>query len=263
MGDRRSRDGAQRLVSHSRGRLEVRGREGRLHVASAGAPQRWAVVRQAADGWTEAVHQTIGDGVFAGDVHRTSIVVGEGARLVVRGITAVPLRGPRPSGTATAIRARRGSTVCYLPGALIPQTVADHSAVLRIEADEDACVLAASIVVPGRSGMGERGAFQRLRLRTTVRVGDRLAFLEDATTEPSSGSIDGPASYHGFSASLTVIAVGAWEPATVAWWDAVAGERGVGGASPLRAGGVCYRALFPTLGDAVSSLAFVERRLRV
>ncbi|MFA7295590.1 MAG: urease accessory protein UreD [Dehalococcoidia bacterium] len=262
MGTRRGGGGARGAVSGSRARLEITGAEGRLRVASANAPQRWAAVRPAADGWIEAVHQTIGDGVFAGELHRTSIAATEGARVVVRGITAVPLRGPRPSGTATSVRVGRGASVCLLPGALIPQTAADHSAALRIDVDADATALAASIVVPGRSGMGERGAFRRLRLRTTARVAGRLAFLEDATIEPERAFLDGPAGYRGFDASLTVIALGAWAPASVEWWDGVAGERGVGGASLLREGGVCYRALFPTLGDALASVAFVERRVR-
>jgi urease accessory protein UreH len=110
--------------------------------------------------------------------------------------------------------------------------------------------------------MGERGAFTRLRLRTTARVGTRLAFLEDATIDPDLAPVDGPASYHGYDVSMTVIALGDWAPASTDWWEAVTGEHGVGGASALRSDGVCFRALFSTLGDALQAMTFVEQRVR-
>ncbi|MBM4414982.1 MAG: urease accessory protein UreD [Chloroflexi bacterium] len=252
-------------MTSSRARLVVDG-AGRGQVAWASAPQRWAQVHRAADGWTEAVHQTIGDGVFAGDLHRTAIVAEEGAALLVRGVAAVPVRGralEAACGTATTISVARDATACFFPGSVIPQVGSDHTAALRMDVNEEGRCLAASIIVPGRTGMGERGAFTRLRVRTTARVGGRLAFLEDAVMEPSAAPVDDPAGYYGFDASMTMIALGNWAPASIDWWDGVTGEHGIGGASALRSDGACFRALFPTLGDALQAMAFVEQRVRM
>lgn len=256
-------------MTNSRARLEVAGGDQgtRLVSAAASQPQRWGAVRQAGGGWVEAVHQLLGDGVFAGDVHRTSIIARHTAHLVVRGITATPARrgsdGTRAaSATVTHIRAEADSTVLHLPGALIPQGDADHTTALRIEVAPGARVLAASVVVPGRTGMHERGDFERLRLRTVAHVGGTLAFAEDAEFRPAAAGIDGPAVFNGFGAALSILALGAWDGATVMWWSDFAHDRLVGGATPLRRGGVCVRALGRTLGDVLEALAAIEARVR-
>ncbi len=256
-------------MTSSRARLEVAGGEhgARLVSAAASQPQRWGAVRQAGGGWVEAVHQLLGDGVFAGDLHRTSIIARRNAHLAVRGLTATPARrpsrgAPAASATVTHIRAEADSTVLYLPGALLPQAGADHTTALRIEVAPGARVLVASVVVPGRSGMRERGDFERLRLRTVAHVGGTLAFAEDAEFRPATAGIDGPAVFNGFGAALSILALGDWDAATVGWWSSFAHDRLVGGATPLRTGGICVRALGRTLGDVLEALAAIEARVR-
>lgn len=230
-------------------------------LASATVPQRWATTRIAHDGWVEAVHQAVGDGVFAGDEHRAHIEA-RGAALLVRGLTATPLRRGRAAAVAR-LCARDGATLVHLPGPLLPQVEADHVNALRIDTDATSRVLAASVVTPGRTGMGERGRFTRLRMRTVARVNGRLAFAEDATTGPAIASIDGPAIFDGMAASVSLLAIGDWPLAEAEWWSAILPAGGRGGASRLRMGGVCVRLLTPSLGTAIDLLARLEHAVRV
>ena len=247
----------------SRARLVVDAPGGRPRVLACAAvtPQRWATTRVARDGWAEAVHQAVGDGVFADDQHRTHIEA-RGARLLVRGLTATPLR--RGEGaTVTRLVAREGATLVHLPGTLIPQAGASHLNALRIEADGTSRVLAASIVVPGRSGMGERGAFTQLRMRTVARIGGRVAFAEDATFAPAAASIDSPAVFDGGAASVSIVALGDWALADPEWWRGFLSSEVLGSASRLRLGGVCVRLLTPTLGAALDVIDALEIAVRV
>jgi len=247
----------------SRARLVVDGADGvpRVRGSSAAVPQRWATTRVARDGWVEAVHQALGDGVFAEDEHRTSIEA-RGASLLVRGLTATPLRRGR-GATVTRLRARDGATLVHLPGTLIPQDGASHLNAVRIDLDATSRVLAASIVVPGRTGMGERGRFERLRMRTVARFDGALAFAEDATFEPGHVAIDGPAVFDGAAACISLLALGAWPLAEPEWWRAFLPPETRGGASLLRMGGVCVRLLTPTLGAALDLLDALEVAVRV
>ena len=227
------------------------------------APQRWTLQRRASDGWHDLVHEVVGGGVFGGDVNRTTIRAGGGTRLAVRGISATPARGAGPAITATRLVAEAGSTILYLPGALIPQAGADHTSSLRVEAAPGSRVLAASIVVPGRSAMGERGCFARLRLRTLAHLDDRVVFAEDATLSPDIAPIDAPAAFAHDDAALSVVAIGEWAPATLEWWTQIEVPQHVRcGASRLRESGVGYRALCATLGDAIAMLEVIERAVR-
>lgn len=234
----------------------------RVREARALAPQRWGAVRRTADGWFDATQQSIGDGIFAGDWHATRVVAHEGARVIVRGLTATPLRRGA-SGTATLIRAEAGATVLHFPGLVIPQAGSDHTASLRLEAAEGARILAAAVIAPGRSGMGERGAFERLRLRTTAWVAGRLALAEDGELRPETIAADGVAIFDGRGASVSVIALGDWEPAQVEWWDGFRDFASIFcGAGVLRCGGVSFRALCETAGDALELIDVIERRVR-
>ncbi|MGE3857817.1 MAG: urease accessory protein UreD [Dehalococcoidia bacterium] len=245
----------------SRARLLVDAPRGRARMlASAAVPQRWASTRIAHDGWVEAVHQAVGDGVFAGDEHRTHIEA-RGAALLVRGLTATPLRRGR-AATVTRLVARQGGTLVHLPGPLLPQVDADHVNALRVDVDATSRMLAASIVTPGRTGMGERGRFARLRVRTVARVAGALAFAEDASIEPATVPLDGPAVFDGAGAALSLLALGDWPLADPAWWRDVLPAEARGGASRLRTGGVCVRLLLPTLGGALAFIDVVEAAVR-
>ncbi len=250
-------------VSRARLRVEAAGGRSRVFHASATAPQRWAFGEPSCDGWADVCHQLIGDGVFAGDRCVTTINVERGAHTVVRSVAATPVRGPGRGVTITRIRVAPGAAAVHLPGALIPQRSADHTTALRIDADDGARVLAASTIVLGRSGMGERGAFSHLRFRTTARYGDATAYAEEATIRPAAWLCDGPAGFAGAEAALSILVLGDWPPAAPVWWGALATTPGIrGGVARLRVGGIAFRALCRTLGDANELLVAVERTLR-
>lgn len=235
----------------------------RVARAAATAPQRWAIARRAADGWLEATHQLLGDGVFGGETHRARIEARAGSRVAIRAVAATPLRGANPSATVTHLRAESGARLLHLPGALIPHRGADHRNVLRIDSAADACLLAVSLVVPGRVGMAERNAFCRLQLRTVVRVGGVLALAEDVVVEPWRFAIDGPAGFAGDGVSISVVALGPWAVAEPAWWDVWRDMPGVaGGAGRLRAGGVVFRGLCSNLGVATALVGEMAQRAR-
>ncbi len=247
-----------RLVASANSRGETRA------LTAAAAPQRWTLARAARDGWLEVTHQLLGDGVFGGDCHRTSIVANPGSRLLVRAVAATPLRGEPPGATVTHLRVEPGASLVHLPGALIPHLGSNHSNVLRIDAAAGARVIAASVVVPGRTGMGERNAFCRLRMRTIVTTGGNLALAEESVIVPRTFAIDGPAGFAGDGASITVVALGDWPGLDAGWWQEVASLPGVAGAAaPLRTGGVVLRALAVHLGAAQRLLDAIAAAARL
>lgn len=245
----------------SRARLVVRGAGGRTLVATARAqsPQRWAVRRVAGGRIIDATHQVIGDGYFGGERYETSIHAEGGSTLVVRGLAATPLRMEAPSVSLVRIRARDEATMLYLPGAIIPQSGSDHTAALHVSAAEGTRVLVASVITPGRTGMGEYGLFRRLRMRTIIDAGGIPALAEDSTISPHTLDLQGRAMLGTAEAALTIVAVGAWPAAHPEWWAPLEFEGIVGGAQPLARAGIAYRGLCETLGDAQRALAAIER----
>ena len=249
-------------MNRSRARLLIDG--GRPLRVSASSPQRWNRTQRAADGWTEAIHQLVGDGLFGGDFLTTSVAARGPSRLVVRSVAATPLRGSEPSAACVHLSATGGSQIVYLPGPLLPQRGSESTQSLRIDVDADSAVFAASIVLPGRLAMGERAAFHRLRFRTTARVVGELGLAEDSEVLPSQVDLDGPAMLAGAAAVVSFIALGHWPPASPVWWDLpIAHVTGVvAGASSLRTGGVIVRALCADLGAALQLTTSIEPAVR-
>lgn len=253
-------------MTSSRARLAVR-REGhatRISRAAAVAPQRWTLATGPGDGWAEATHQLLGDGVFGGDAHRLSLRAGPGSRLVVRSIAATPLRAGDPSTMAVRLRAAERALVVYLPGALIPHAGADHTTALQLDVATGGAVIAAAILTPGRTGAGERAAFRRLRQRLTITVGGTLVFADESTISGDGrDTFDSVAVFGGSGALVTVVACGDHPASAPGWWSPVAALPAlVGGATPLPAVGALFRALTPTLGDAQHLLTRLEDRIR-
>lgn len=233
----------------------------RISRAFAQAPQRWTYGQPAADGWSEVSHQVLGDGAFGGDRSRAAIRVHPGASLVVRGVAATPLRGDGESAAVVRIRAEAGGAVIYAPGAIVPHAGSSHTSSLRVSADVGARVFAATTLVPGRSAMGETGAFVRLRMKSRVELAGELALSED--TEVVADDLARMGSLGNSGAFVSAICLGEWTPGDNSWWAAAAGDRGLVACSPLRTAGVSVRGLFRTLGDAHEFLAAVESRLRL
>lgn len=240
-------------------RVSEHGGRTRVHRAYAQSPQRWTLARAGEDGWAEASHQFLGDGAFSGDVSRTRIDAGPRARLAVRGVTAMPLRRGRASLSAVRLIARAGSSLIYLPGAVVPHAGSSHSASLLISAEEGAAVFALAILVPGRIGMGESALFDRLRFRTRAMYGGRLALGDDVEVDAEDLHRLGSMGESG--AFLSAICLGPWETAFAPLANARC-EGGTVAHSRLRLGGVAVRGVFPTLGSAQAYGTALERAAR-
>lgn len=247
-------------------RAEACSGETRVTRLAASMPQRWTATRAGADGWVEATHQVLGDGVFAGDHHRLRVSAGAGSRLVVRAVSATSLRAGAESSLATHVSVARGASVLLLPGALIPHAGSAHVSSLAVRAEPGARVVAGSIVTPGRTGMGERAAFRSLRMRTTLLCGRELLAAEDATISPESTPLESEAVFAGADAIVSFVASGAWGPGTMEWWADVFAEASVAGYSgrlraecveSVRAVGLCSN-----LGMAARVFDAVEARVR-
>lgn len=231
--------------------------------AHAAAPQRWVVTRPSADGWATVTHQLLGDGAFGGETHRTTVVAAAGARLLVRGVAATPLRGPGSSRIATHLVVRPGAQLLYIPGALIPQRDADHTSLLRASIGAGGSLVAVSVVTPGRVGMGESGRFARLRLRTSVYLDDRALLFDDATVSGGQPAFHSPAIFGGAGAVLTIVAAGATPLAWPDAWGLLLDRPGIlAAAAKLPGGGSLVRGLARGLGDVERLLAAVEETAR-
>lgn len=249
-------------MTRSRGRLVVAGNCGQSIPmrAAATSPQRWTLARRSGGAWLEAYHQLIGDGAFGGDRAKTRIAVTDGAGCVVRGISATPLRRGE-SVTAVRISAHGGGMALYLPGALVPHEGADHTSLLTIATGQNGCVLAASLLTPGRSGSGERLEFERLRFRTRVVIDGRERFAEAAETG-NVGGLDGPGGFAGAGVFVNILAAGPWDVTTTDWWNALPLPQSMaGGPSELSPGVLGFRALCGTLGDATAFVNAVAERV--
>jgi len=256
MGDGRNAVGT-RGVTASRARLDVHACDGHSRWrAACEAPQRWVVRRDGAH--VDAVHQLLGDGVFGGDSHRLRVSAAPGTHVTVRGLAATPLRPGTRSAMTTAISVAAGAFVLSLPGALIPQRGSDHASSLRVDVAQGGAAVVAAMVAPGRTAMGERCDFERLRLRTWLRHAGSVAFAEDVTLAGGPGARP---LFDGFDVALTVFALGATPAAEFGWWHELAADGVTGGPTRLRSGGAAFRALCPTLGHAQELLARIEHRL--
>lgn len=208
----------------------------------------------------EATHQLLGDGAFGGDRSRATIEVAAGTNLVVRGVAATSLRGSCASTAAVRARVGPHAGLIYSPGPILPHNGSCHASGLRVSAAPEARLLIVATLVPGRSAMGEVGAFEALRLKTHVCVEGEMAFAEDSTALGE--HFDRARDFVGFGAFVTLLAFGNWPPAGSEWWEQFPVTPGLAGRSALRNGGLALRALFPTLGAAREFVSDVEERAR-
>lgn len=232
----------------------------RIARAYAQAPQRWSFGQTADDGWAEVSHQVLGDGAFGGDLSRATIRVGAGASLVVRGVAATPLRGAGESAAVVRLSVEPQGALIYVPGAVVPHAGSAHAASLSISVAPGARLFAATTLVRGRSGMGETGAFTRLRLKTRAESGGELALFEDAELAPEDLAHLG--SFGEAGAFVSGVCLGDWTLPAGDWWADPAKNRGLVAVNPLRVAGFSVRGLFRTLGDAQDFLTGAEAKFR-
>ena len=204
----------------------------------------------------EVTHQVLGDGFFSGDLAMTRVTVGPGARAVVRGISAMPVRRGC-STVATRLDVADGALL-WLPGPLVPHRDVRHTSGMDVRMTAASDALIATTLMLGRTGWGEIAAFLELGFRTRLRYAGKVTFAEEAVIEPS--SFGGLAGFDRYQAFVSLLAVGPRLGALA--FGCHSTDDNLVASSRLRAGGTAVRALFPHLGAALAFLESIERRAR-
>jgi urease accessory protein len=159
----------------------------------------------------EVIVQQVGPGILPGDDLRVELVVGTGARLVVRGQGATRLY-PCPDGTRAtvrlSIRVEGGGELVFLPGELIPFRDAELCQWTDAEIGPGGRFALSEIVAPGRSAMGEAYAYRRLDLRQRISVDGRPVLVERSQLDPRRRPLDAPGRHGSFPVAGTLYLAG-------------------------------------------------------
>lgn len=214
------------------------------------------------------VHNVSG-GVLAGDALALRIDVGPRAVAQVTSTGATRLYrhrpGRPPSEQSTLISVAEGGLLEYLPDALIPFAGSRHVQRTQVTLADRASFFWWEILAPGRDAMGERFAFESLRMETGIASAARPLLLESFTLEPRARAMDSPARLGGhlYTATFYVFQVG--RPVSdlrqlETELNEIAGELSrpggnIWGASALAADGVVVKGLSATARDLPATLA--------
>ncbi len=127
-------------------------------------------------------------GVLAGDQLILDINVGPSASAQVTSTSATRLyrhrEGREDSSQCVMIRVGEGGLLEYLPDPVIPFAGARHNQRTTVGLEHGATLFWWDVLAPGRLAAGERFAYRRLSISTSVRAADRLIMREDFRLEP-------------------------------------------------------------------------------
>lgn len=128
-----------------------------------------------------------GGAYLDGDRYRLDVTVEDGAELLLTTQSATKVyRTPRDRAVQDlTVRLGPGARLDYLPDQLIAYRGSRYDQESRIEMDPSASLVMAEVVTPGWSPSGEPFGYDRLRLRTEVRMGGRPVVLDNLVFEPS------------------------------------------------------------------------------
>jgi len=175
----------------------------RFQVARQDPP--WKVVRAFAlpeSGRLVHLHNVSG-GVLAGDRLALDIEVEAGAGAQVTTTGATRLYRHRPGAVDSAqystFSVGDGALLEFLPDPVIPYAASRHAQRTEIRLGHGAALLWWEVLAPGRLAAGERFAFERLRVETSVYTPRRPIFLEDYVLEPERQDLRSPVRMLGYS----------------------------------------------------------------
>lgn len=207
-------------------------------------------------------------GVLAGDHLSLDIDLAPGARAQITTTGATRLyrhrEKSRDSAQKTTIKLGEGAVLEYLPDAIIPYAASRYTQTTEIVLDRGATLFAWEILAPGRLAMGEKFAFDRLRVKTRVFCAKTPSFYEDFTLDPRAKPLDSAARMDGYSHLASFYAFQA-SPAKPAWRElenelnqhaqGLDRSSSIWGASTLAADGVIVRGLSHSARDVPATLA--------
>jgi len=143
-------------------------------------------------------------GIFAGDRLSTRISAGSSTALHVTTTAATKIYRAEQGGARnlTVIDVGAGAYVEHLPELLIPQAGSRYEQETVVELGEEARLVAAETIAPGRAARGELFQFDRLQIATTIRsrgvdVCREAVILEPSRQTPSRRGMLGEYSYVG------------------------------------------------------------------
>jgi urease accessory protein len=228
----------------------------------------WKVVRafpQGNAGVLVHLHNVSG-GVLAGDQLSLDLDVGPGAEAQVTSTGATRLYRHRASAADSeqrvSISVGEGALLEYLPDAVIPFSGSRHSQRTAITLAPGATLFWWEVLAPGRLASGERFAFERLQVESSVRVAGRLAFREDFELAPRERSLSSTARMGDYT-HLTSFYAFQDGRSPASWRElenkltGVAARRNAGsiwGATALASDGVMVRGLSATSVDVNAAL---------
>jgi len=169
--------------------LSLRLERNRFRVLRQDPP--WKVVRAFRQpGGETLIHlNNISGGVLAGDRLALEVVVEAGAAAQITTTGATRLYRHRPgagdSEQTSTFWVGKGARLEYLPDLLIPYAQSRHAQRTAIHLAPGATLFWWETLAPGRLAAGEAFAFERLRIETEIRAGDRPLLLENFLLEPS------------------------------------------------------------------------------
>ena len=203
--------------------MSLRFGKNRLSVDRQDPP--WKVVRafHAAGGSTLVHLHNVSGGVLAGDrlALDVEIEAGVAAQITTTGATRLYRHraGAGDSEQRTTISVGPGALLEYLPDPVIPYAGSRHVQRTDIRLDKGASLFWWEILAPGRQAAGERFAFERLRVETTVRADGRPVVKESFLLEPREKPLPSMARMHQYSYLANFYACQQGQPA--GFWRAL------------------------------------------
>lgn len=182
--DTTSRSGHGRLVARAVGNRTE------LAVSHASSPVRF--VRPMFPGSPSAAVcvVTFGAGLVSGDAISVDIVVERGATLVLFTQASTKIFRGRSRQSMKA-RVEGGGTLVALPDPVAPFADADYEQRIDVDLEsEDARCVLLDGVTSGRPAFGERWAFARVDLRTTIRRAGKTVLHDALRLDAGDGSIE-------------------------------------------------------------------------
>lgn len=150
----------------------------------------WRVIRafpQANGGSLVHLHNVSG-GVLAGDCLTLDVRVDAGAKAQITSTGATRLyrhrEGSRCSEQHVFLSVAADGLLEYLPDALIPFGGSRHQQRTSVKLGKGATFFWWEVIAPGRQAMGERFAYESLRVETEIRSGERPLVSENFVLEP-------------------------------------------------------------------------------
>ncbi len=149
----------------------------------------------AAPGMAYAYLQNPSGALFGGDRHGYAVTVGSGCRLhlTTQSATRIARRAAGTGGgtvQAMTVRLDGDGYLEHLPDALVPMAGADFRQETTLSLAEGAAYLGLELLSPGRLGHGERFAYERAHLVTTVERDDGASCRDALRLQPTSAPPD-------------------------------------------------------------------------